>query len=455
MPRFSRALRALSLFVVVTAFVAVLTPAIATDAGSKSMDIFMRFHIKKPNEGALKQIVQALLRGKFRDAELLLRLVTVPQATWLTGGEPAAVAKQVRDVLLEARLQRRVPVFVLYNIPLRDCSGLSAGGAQTSAEYAAWIDAISGAIGSRDAVVMLEPDGLALMPMDCGQDPTGTLTAERFDQLRYAIQALKALSNTRVYLDAGHSNWHSVGAIAGRLDLVGVRDTQGFYLNPSNYQPTAQQIQYGTWISKCIAFANDDSEGGWRLGHFDFCASQYFPANAEDFSTWNLTDAWYDANMSSGSVATTHFVVDTSRNGQVHASNSPSDPTFATKPPGRMTLYAQPPFNQAPATIATLTAGSWCNLRGAGAGPRPTTSTGAELVDAFVWIKTVGESDGQCSIGAGQRAWDFSLYSQPGWPTSPAAQGTFDPLWGRANPAAGAGFPEQALELARLAAPAL
>jgi endoglucanase len=419
------------------------------------MDIFMRFHIKTPNENALKQIVQLLAKRKFKDAELLLRLVTVPQATWLTGGEAAAVAKQVRELLRQAKLQRRVPVFVLYNIPGRDCSGYSSGGAQTTAEYIAWVDAITGTIGSRDAVVILEPDALALLPSDCGQDPTGSLTVDRFAQLRYATQALKSLSNTRVYLDAGHSNWHSVGAIASRLAQAGVADTQGFYLNPSNYQPTAQQIQFGTWISKCIAFAADPSDGGWRLGHYDYCASQYFPANAEDFSTWHLSDAWYDSNMSSGSVGSTHFVIDTSRNGQVHASNSPSDATFAVKPPGRMTLYAQSPFNQAPATIATLAAGSWCNPRGAGAGARPTTATGAELVDAFVWIKTAGESDGQCSSAGGVRAWDYSLYSQPGWPTTPAAQGSFDPLWGRVDPAAGAWFPEQALELARLAVPAL
>jgi endoglucanase len=455
MPRLSRVLRALSLTAVVAASIAMLTPAIATDGGGKSVDIFIRFHIKAPNEGAVKQIVQLLAKRRFKDAELLLRLVTVPQATWVTGGDAAAVTKQLNAVLLQAKLQRRLPVFVLYNIPGRDCSGFSAGGAQTTAAYIAWIDAVTGAIGRRDAIVILEPDALALLPSDCGQDPTGALTVDRFTQLRYAIGALKALPNTRVYLDAGHSNWHPVGTIASRLVQAGVAETQGFYLNPSNYQPTPQQIQFGTWISKCIAFAADPSEGGWRLGRYDFCASQYFPANAEDFSTWHLSDAWYDSNMSSGSVARTHFVVDTSRNGQVHAGNSPSDPTFTVKPPGRMTLYAQPPFNQAPATIAALTAGSWCNLRGAGAGARPTTSTGVELVDAFVWIKTAGESDGQCSAAGGVRGWDYSLYSEPGWPTTSATQANFDPLWGRVDPAAGAWFPEQALELARLAVPAL
>lgn len=35
--------------------------------------------------------------------------------------------------------------------------------------------------------------------------------------------------------------------------------------------------------------------------------------------------------------------------------------------------------------------GDWCNVRGAGFGPRPTTNTGSDLVDAFVWVKPGGE----------------------------------------------------------------
>jgi len=38
--------------------------------------------------------------------------------------------------------------------------------------------------------------------------------------------------------------------------------------------------------------------------------------------------------------------------------------------------------------------GDWCNVNGAGFGVRPTSSTGSTLVDAFVWVKPGGESDG-------------------------------------------------------------
>ena len=70
-----------------------------------------------------------------------------------------------------------------------------------------------------------------------------------------------------------------------------------------------------------------------------------------------------------------------------------------------------------------------------GLGLLPTADTGDTLVDAYVWIKTPGESDGQCNR----------------W----AAPGSPDPVRGIVNPPAGAWFPEQALELAILANPPL
>ncbi|HWS36749.1 MAG TPA: glycoside hydrolase family 6 protein [Actinoplanes sp.] len=40
--------------------------------------------------------------------------------------------------------------------------------------------------------------------------------------------------------------------------------------------------------------------------------------------------------------------------------------------------------------------GHWCNPPGRALGPSPTTVTGAPRVDAFLWIKRPGESDGAC-----------------------------------------------------------
>ena len=77
------------------------------------------------------------------------------------------------------------------------------------------------------------------------------------------------------------------------------------------------------------------------------------------------------------------------------------------------------------------------------AGPRPRGTPegaagerGGALLDACLWVKTPGQSDGQCNRGI--------------------AGSTTDPEWGGiVDPAAGEWFPQQALELAQLADPPL
>jgi endoglucanase len=55
--------------------------------------------------------------------------------------------------------------------------------------------------------------------------------------------------------------------------------------------------------------------------------------------------------------------------------------------------------------------GEWCNPLGRALGPRPTTATGNALVDAFLWIKQPGLSDGPCNGGPAAGAWwaDYAL----------------------------------------------
>jgi endoglucanase len=47
----------------------------------------------------------------------------------------------------------------------------------------------------------------------------------------------------------------------------------------------------------------------------------------------------------------------------------------------------------------------WCNPRGQALGVVPTTNTGHPLVDAFLWIKQPGESDGTCNGGPKAGSW--------------------------------------------------
>jgi endoglucanase len=392
----------------------------ATASETQPLPAHTRFYTPKAAPGSLHQIRHLLRSGKKHDARLVRDLVTTPQAVWFTDGTPTVVERKVRAVTRAAKARHTVPTLVIYNVPGRDCSQYSSGGAGSDDAYRAWVDGFAAGLAKgRRAVVVVEPDGLANLPSDCpaaypGQD-IAALTADRIADIRYAGAAIKsAQPEALVYLDAGHSAWHSVGDIASRLDQAGVRDLQGFSVNVSNYQPTPQLVQYGNWIAKCIYYANNDAEGGWRVGHYDYCASQYYPATVSDYSTWHLTDEWYAANVDAAANPPTspdqlsHFVVDTSRNGQ-----------------GPWTTDTAYPDKQ-----------DWCNPPGRGLGLRPTADTGDPLADAYLWIKTPGQSDGQCNRGI--------------------AGSTTDPEWGGTlDPAAGDWFPRQALQLAQLAAPPL
>jgi endoglucanase len=377
------------------------------------------FYTPRPDHGAIEQIADLTSHGQKSLADGVRTMIETPQAVWITGGTGHKLTQSVKAELQRAAGKKTVPVLVAYNIPFRDCAQYSAGGATSVAEYEAWIDALAAGIAGHEVAVMLEPDSLGIIPWyttingvaewckPAEADPA-TAASERFTMLNYAVDRLTSLPKTSVYLDGTHSGWLGSGDAADRLVKAGVRRADGLFLNLSNYQTTERQVKYGTWISKCIYFGTQGPD--WARGHFDWCASQYYPANPADFSTWGLTDAWYDANV--GAVSPdllAHFVIDTSRNGQ-----GPWTP---------------------PAGNGWPDAQDWCNPPNRGLGLRPTTNTGDALVDAFLWIKTPGQSDGQCDRGTGMG-------------TDPARGGIVDP-------AAGAWFPPQALQLVQYANPPL
>jgi endoglucanase len=409
-------------------------------ADGHALPAHARLFVPPPTSAAVSQIVTLAKGGDLADAALLTTMEATPQAVWFTGATPDQVRQQVRQTMVEAAIEDAVPVLVAYDIPGRDCAQYSAGGALDEASYEAWISAFAAGIGDGNAVVILEPDALGNLPSNCGSYGTSAYPftdAERYAEVDDAVGALEAQPNTSVYLDGTHSAWQSVGTITQRLLLGDVQQAQGFYLNVSNYQPDNELTDYGQWISDCLAIVTDPSH--WAYNNPGDCASQYYPATQGDFSTWDLTTQWYAANMD-GAVASTHYVIDTSRNGEG---------------PNAMAAYAAAPYDQPAAVVSALASGNWCNPPDSGLGLRPTTQTGVPLLDAYLWVKTPGQSDGQCDAAGGVRAWDYTAYTQAGWPTDTADQNLFDPLWGLTDPAAGAWFPQQALQLAQQANPPL
>jgi endoglucanase len=415
----------------VGAVLAVLVAAVPAFGEGLDLDPETTFSVAKPNHGAIEQFADLVSSGEKTDAFLIKEMIRTPQSVWFGGESPKRVRQAVKNTVKRAAGKKTIPVLVAYNIPFRDCAQFSAGGATAVQEYKDWIDGFAAGIGDEAALVILEPDGLGIIPwykqfrgLDSeavdyewcqpAEADEATAADERFEMLNYAVDALKAQPNVRVYLDGTHSAWLGSGDAAHRLVQAGVERADGFFLNVSNYRFTEHLVKYGTWIAKCIWFGND--AGSWGYGHFDWCASQYYPATADDFSTWGLTDQWYSDNVESqtwvpypGDEGLRRFVVDTSRNG-----HGPWTPTAS---------YPDPQ--------------DWCNPPDRGLGLLPTADTGITLIDAYLWIKIPGESDGECTRGLG-----------------PAGE-TIDPEWGLIDPAAGDWFPEMALDLVQNANPPL
>ncbi|MDW4572047.1 glycoside hydrolase family 6 protein [Microbacterium sp. M3] len=375
------------------------------------------------------------LSGQARDDAQLLG--SIPSADWFTSGTPAEVEAAVDAVVTAAAAQGRMPLLVAYNLPFRDCAQYSAGGAAGTAEYLAWIDGFAAGIGDRPAAVILEPDGLGIIPHYVTLDgvaewcqpaevPADTAAADRFAQLNGAVDAIGALPAASVYLDGTGSSWLNVGEISDRLLKGGVERADGFFLNASNYQFTANSTAFGTWISQCIAYVTQVNPGD-----FGSCGNQYWaggPANnwggdwpagfggaLSPYGEWSAdaADPALDTSgvqsryelILGGVEPTTRFVIDTSRNGLG---------------PWQYPVGVYPAHED------------WCNPPDRGLGLRPDTTTGVALVDAYLWIKVPGESDGKCYRGT---------------------TGPLDPERGMEDPAAGQWFVEQARELIALANP--
>jgi endoglucanase len=256
-------------------------------------------------------------RGDSGDAQLLARIADQPTAVWFADSSPQTQAR-VSALAAAAAAVRRTPVIVAYDIPARDCAGgYSPGGAASPGAYREWVTALADGIGTRPAVVILEPDAVPDALVGCLSAAAAQM---RLALLAQAVAILERDSRVAVYIDAGNAAWIAqLRRLAAALRSAGIARAQGFALNVANFQSTTASIAYGERLSRLLHGA--------------------------------------------------HFVIDTSRNG-----NGP-DVNPADTP-------------------------DWCDPPGRALGHAPSTSTGHPRVDAFLWVKTPGESDGSCRPGA-------------------------------------------------------
>lgn len=182
-----------------------------------------------------------------RAAKIKNSIASKPMARWF-GNWSGSVGTAVATFVDAARAADKLPILVAYNIPGRDCGSHSGGGAGSPEAYRTWISSFASGIGSRRAVVVIEPDALA--QLDCMPADQRTI---RIGLLQYAAREFKARApNAVVYHDGGNASWIPADEMARRLNSAGVRDIRGFALNVSNYHTTADSNRYGAAVADAL-----------------------------------------------------------------------------------------------------------------------------------------------------------------------------------------------------------
>jgi hypothetical protein len=290
--------------------------------------------------------------------------------------------------------------------------------------YEKWINGFAAGLGTRPAVVILEPDALALLN-NCRDD---ALRQARLQLLSYGVNALQNKSD-QVYLDAGHSNWVPAAQMARRLRAADVAQAYGFALNVSNFGTTDQEIGYATELDRDLGLAKrfvvDTSRngqgstgGGAHLatgsigralpgGGRGALASHLFTDPNTQAADWvrahpgdprakeieqrianQPTAQWFGPWSGDIAAAVSGYAASASRHHKVPVLVAYNIPRLGCRGNSR------------------VGAKQWCNPPGRQLGSVPQVLDNHG--DMSLWIKAPGESDGDCGVGAGTRMGEFS-----------------------------------------------
>jgi endoglucanase len=212
-----------------------------------------------PDSRAARQVAAYVRTGRKADARQIRKIAEQPTGEWIGPENPEQEARGFTEAAARAG---RTAILVLYDIPHRDCGQYSQGGAADGDSYRTWIDGVARGIGDRAATVILEPDAVLHLVDGCTPDE---FQEERYDLLRGAVAELKALKDTRVYVDAGNAGWGHPDEIYRPLLRAGVGQADGFAVNVSNFYSTEDSLAYGRRLSAKVGgkhFVVDTSRNG-------------------------------------------------------------------------------------------------------------------------------------------------------------------------------------------------
>jgi cellulose 1,4-beta-cellobiosidase len=284
---------------------------------------------------------------------------------------------------------------VIYDLPNRDCSAAASNGELLIEENGLnrykteYIDTIADILSDPKysglrIVALVEPDSLPnlVTNLDINACAVANSSGVYVEGVRYAIDRLHAIDNVYIYLDIAHSGWlgwpDNFGAAVQLYTRMlvgtaeGVNSIDGFVTNTSNYTP----------VEEVYLPDNNLNLGGQPVRSADFYEwNPHF--DEQDFAA-ALRSAFIDAGLPSG----IGMLVDTSRNGW----GGSQRPDSVSSSSVLNTYVDESRLDRRPHR------GGWCNQQGAGIGERPQVAPAAGI-DAYVWAKPPGESDGVSMAG--------------------------------------------------------
>ncbi|MFF0369726.1 glycoside hydrolase family 6 protein [Micromonospora sp. NPDC005087] len=389
------------------------------------------------------------------------RVSNNPTAVWLDriaaiNGTPDSSSNGafgVRDHLEEALRQGAGYIqFVIYNLPGRDCAALASNGElgpndlpRYKAEYIDPIAAIQADPEYRNIRIIniIEIDSLPNLVTNTSGQAGGTAMCDTVkangayvNGVGYALAKLGTLGNVYNYIDAAHHGWigwdTNFGPTADLLKAAAVAsgstvaNVHGFIVNTANYSALREPYV------KITDTVNGTSVRQSKWVDWNFYVDELSFAQA---FRQKLVQVGFDANIG--------MLIDTSRNGW----------GGTARPTGPGATTSVDTYVNGGRIDRRIHAGNWCNQSGAGLGERP-RSAPEPGIDAYVWVKPPGESDGSSELIPNDEGKGFDRMCDPTY-TGNARNGNSATGALPNAPISGAWFSAQFQELMRNAYPAL
>jgi cellulose 1,4-beta-cellobiosidase len=291
---------------------------------------------------AAASITDSALKAKYS------AVAKVPTFIWF---DVIAKVPTLETYLKDAQAKKQLLQIVVYDLPDRDCAAKASNGEFAIAngglaKYKGYIDQMVTILKKYPdvtVVAVVEPDSLANIVTNLNVAKCAGAQEAYKAGVTYAMQQLNTVG-VYMYLDAGHAGW------------------LGW---PANLTPAAKMFADLYKAAGSPKFVRGLATNVANYNALSAASPDPVTQGNSNYDEIHYINALGPALTSAGFPA--QFIVDQGRSGKQN-------------------------IRQA--------WGNWCNVKGAGFGTRPTTSTGSSLIDAIVWVKPGGESDGTSDSSA-------------------------------------------------------